>query len=433
MYAGILIVIVFLIMAFAMVTKRLSTLLALPLMAILIGFIAAFAKGLPRHTLEGASIFKFIFEVIITDGAVRLAPAMMYALFGAILSQVVLKTGIAERIIKLAAEMAGDKKILVAIFLVLATAAAFTALTGLGAVIMIGTLVLPILIGSGISPAFAGALLLFGISLGGVFNAAMWGFYVDALSLDLSIVKRFAVSYGIILALMTAVFLFIENFREGKRFRWAREEPKPLKSVPGLSLLTPILPVLLIILPWTKWPIIPAFIAACIYGVMMTNIKNSVPVLTASIIEGLKDMAPVIGLFIGIGMVLKSVMDPLTSSIMQPFIQAIIPQSTTGYLLFFTILAPLALYRGPLNLYGLGSGIAALFLGTGALPAVAIMGAFLATGQIQGICDPTNTHNVWIAQFTKTTPEDLLKKTILYVWVFVLLALMYSTFIGKVL
>ena len=33
------------------------------------------------------------------------------------------------------------------------------------------------------------------------------------------------------------------------------------------------------------------------------------------------------------------------------------------YIIFFAILAPLALYRGPMNMFGLGSGIAALIIG----------------------------------------------------------------------
>ncbi|MBI2252535.1 MAG: transporter [Armatimonadetes bacterium] len=421
MLSGIIIIIIFLIMAFLMITKRMPTLLALPFMAILIGITAGIASYLNAKSLSG-----FIFNTIITEGSVYLAQAMMYSVFGAILSQIVLKTGIAEKIVKTAAELGGDKKIFLALFLVLAAAITFTSLTGLGAVIMVGTLILPIMMGSGLSPLLSSSLLLFAISLGGIFNAANWGFYSDALKINLEVIRQFSLSYGIILAIITLIFILIEAKKENTRFNWSIEIPAPKIQIPAISLLTPLIPVLLILLPYTKWPIIPAFITAILFGAITTNPKKIIPTLTAAIIEGLKDIAPVIGLFIGIGMVLNSVRDPLTAKIMEPFIKAIIPKGYIGYGLFFGLLAPLALYRGPLNLFGLGSGFAALLLGINIFSPVAIMGAFLATGQIQGICDPTNTHNIWIAQFSKITPEDLLKKTLFYIWAFVFIALTYS-------
>ena len=67
------------------------------------------------------------------------------------------------------------------------------------------------------------------------------------------------------------------------------------------------------------------------------------------------------------------------------------------------------------------------------MPAVAIMAAFFAVGQIQGVCDPTNTHNVWLATFTKTSTEKFLKTTIPYVWGFVIAALAYAALIDGVM
>lgn len=89
------------------------------------------------------------------------------------------------------------------------------------------------------------------------------------------------------------------------------------------------------------------------------------------------------------------------------------------------ILSPLALYRGPLNLWGLGSGVAALMISAGILPPQAIMGALIATGNIQGVCDPTNTHNVWTAYFTNTDTTTILKKTLPYMLIVVLLDIIY--------
>jgi hypothetical protein len=67
------------------------------------------------------------------------------------------------------------------------------------------------------------------------------------------------------------------------------------------------------------------------------------------------------------------------------------------------------------------------------MPPVAIMAAFFAVGQIQGVCDPTNTHNVWLATFTKSSTEKFLKSTIPYVWGFVVAALAYAALVDGVM
>ena len=111
---------------------------------------------------------------------------------------------------------------------------------------------------------------------------------------------------------------------------------------------------------------------------------------------------------------------------MTPLITAVMPSSAAGYVLFFTICAPLALYRGPLNLWGLGSGLMALMVSTGSIPGAAIMGAIFSVGMIQGVCDPTNTHNVWIANYLALDTQKILKETVPYMWLLALAGLLLA-------
>ena len=120
---------------------------------------------------------------------------------------------------------------------------------------------------------------------------------------------------------------------------------------------------------------------------------------------------------IGIGILVSVVMDPRITEHIGPVVAEIMPSTPIAYILFFAVLAPLALYRGPLNLWGLGLGIAALMMASGVLSPMAIMAALLSVGQIQGICDPTNTHNVWTAAAVDTDVNDILKKTLPFVWI----------------
>lgn len=421
---GILIILVFVFFAYLMVTQKMPALLALPSMAIVIAIIA----GMPLN---------YIFSNIIGAGAVRLQGAMAAAIFGAILAQIINKTGISDNIVRTAAELGGDRPIAVALAITFAVALIFTSLGGLGSVIMVGTIVLPILISVGIEPVIAASLLLMGLNLGGLFNVMNYAFYQSALNLDMATIKSFALAFGIIAAVVLLLFIFINVPKKKTVAAWAMStethEEKP--RVPWYALLTPIIPVLLLFI----WPlifkdaegkpiqidIISAMLIGILYGILTTKPREIKNLLTSSIIEGIKDVAPALGLMIGIGILLLAVMDKTTAALISPIISKILPASKVGYVLLFVILSPLALYRGPLNLWGLGSGVAALMISAGILPPQAIMGALIATGNIQGVCDPTNTHNVWTAYFTNTDTTTILKKTLPYMLIVVLLDLIY--------
>ena len=99
------------------------------------------------------------------------------------------------------------------------------------------------------------------------------------------------------------------------------------------------------------------------------------------------------------------------------------PQSPVIFVLMFGLLAPLALYRGPLNIWGMGSGLTAIFLGTGVLRPEVIMAVLASVSAVQAVCDPTNTHNAWIASQAKVETLDILRRTLPFIWLMSLVAL----------
>ena len=123
---------VFALCAALMFARKLPALLAVPAMALALAALA----GSSFAELEG----------VLVAGTVRLAPVMAYVIFGALLSRVTMSTGIAETIIAYAAEFGGDRPLVVALVLSAAVAALFTSLYGLGAIIMVGSIVLPIML-----------------------------------------------------------------------------------------------------------------------------------------------------------------------------------------------------------------------------------------------------------------------------------------------
>jgi hypothetical protein len=112
-------------------------------------------------------------------------------------------------------------------------------------------------------------------------------------------------------------------------------------------------------------------------------------------------------------------------NLLKPLLEEIVPKNFVSYVLTFTLLAPLALYRGPLNVWGMGYGLASILLASGMNPG-AVMGLLLAVGQIQGVSDPTNTHNVWLANELKIDVQKILGNTLPYTWIIALLGLIFA-------
>ena len=48
---------------------------------------------------------------------------------------------------------------------------------------------------------------------------------------------------------------------------------------------------------------------------------------------------------------------------------------------------------------------------------------------MQAVCDPTNSHNAWVSDFTKIDVNEYLKKTILWIMISTLVGLVVASFI----
>jgi len=413
---GIALLAIFVVMAVLMYLNRLPAIVALPIMAIAI----ALAARLPWTDVVE----------IVSEGSIFLHAAYTTAILGAILAEIISKTGVAETMVKKAAELGGDRPLVLALLLTGVVALLFTTLGGLGAVIMVATIVFPILLALGVPEIVVGALFLFGMSLGGIFNLTNWQLYRTLLHLSTDTILSFAIPMGGLMAVATVVFAAV-HLRPSRLRRYWQDPAPPARPAfaPWYALLTPIVPLLpvlgfgvynLIARPANpfNFPLITAMVIGIAYGLLAAPSppQGRIQLLTRSAVEGIGAVAPAIALMLGIGMLVKAVGHQTVQAQVEPLLRAILPETALGYVVVFTLLAPLALYRGPLNIWGLGAGLGVMMAAAPGLNAAAVMAALLAVGQIQGVCDPTNTHNVWIANYVGVDVQQILRRTIGYVW-----------------
>lgn len=481
----VLLVSVFFVMALMMFFRKIPALIALPLMAVLIALI-------------GGIKLADIIEFVIGQGSLKLHVAYTIALFGSMLSILMQKTGVAESFIKKGAELSGDNPWLIAVILLMLIIALFTTLGGLGAIIMVATIVLPIMSSVGIGPMTSVGIFLFGLSIGGILNVGNWAVYISVMGLTVDEIRPFAMLMFLVSILGAIVYITIQIYRDGHDLNFKKiifrsgltilviaigfyivtyaaspvfqnqlsnkfsefgmivkwiiaagiillfitaiirillKKNESSSQPHWISFLSPILPLFLILLFDINF--IAAFIVGLIYAFLTTYKKGRLNLFIQSCFEGGGVVMPAVVLMFGIGMLLVAIMGPggeLESypdgwpvlNIIRPLMVQIIPTNPISYVLIFTIAAPLALYRGPLNVWGMGYGLAAVFLASGMNPG-AVMGLLLAVGQIQGISDPTNTHNVWLANEMRVDVQKVLWNTITYTWILAIVGLIISS------
>ena len=404
-----------------MMTKKLPAILALPLMGILIAAIA----GVPFMSADKE--VKTITAFVIAGGATKLASTISVTIFGAIFAKVIRKEGISDAIIRKAAELAGDKPLAIAVALTAAIAIIFTAMSGAGPVIMVSQIAIPLLLSAGIAPVVAASLILFGLNIGLLFNVSQYQLYVDTIGMSMDVIKSTSIVMGIACAVVTLVYIVVNTRGKARAAAWAMNADVAKADVNPIALLMPLLPIVLVF--FLKWNAETSLVVTIVVTALITRPREIVQVLSSSVVEGIKDVAGVIGLMIGIGILLNGVSAPETSVLMQPVISAILPSNPVVYVLVFTILSPLALYRGPLNMYGLGSGLANIFVAAGTLSPAAIGMALRSTSVVQCVSDPTNTQNVIVADYASVDVNDILKSTLPYTMVMALCILAYTALV----
>ena len=421
MVQGILILLFMLAIMGLMVTRKMPTVLALFVLTVGICLIG----GVPPMAVDAEGNAVGFLQTVMQSGAVKLGDAIMVAIFAGWLGMVMEKTRISETMIKKGAELGGDKTFIVTIILFTVAALLFTTVNGLGTVIMIGTIVIPILVSVGADKFTATAVMLFAYCVGNNVNLSNVNSIAAVVGAEFDDTFKILLICAVGAYLAGIVFIIFRYRKMGRKYAFSapacetEEELYQVKGVMGgFAMATPLIPLVLVI--GFKLPLIPAFLLsivwACIFTSLRAGWKRTMNMLTKTLFDGFSAAAPSVTLMIGIGMLLQAINQPSVKEALEPIMRMVTPSNTIGFVIFFIVLAPLCLYRGPLNVWGLGAGIAALMASLNLLPLNVIMGGFCAVSTMQLLCCPTNTHNVWVSSYTGEEVTSVTRRLILWIW-----------------
>jgi H+/gluconate symporter-like permease len=364
-------------------------------------------------------------------------PTIAIIVFGSWFGRVLVDTGIAGTIIRKTVELAGDKPLVTTILLTLVCALVFTSAFGVGSVMAIGMIVLPILFSLGVEKKVAVATYIMAVAAGMYLNIA----YVNQLIALLPKMKydnnyiRFGMVATAVHVAIILIFIFY-HFYKAKNTSKAWAAPSTQSNVtienralPGIVAVVPFIPIFMVAV--FKWQPVPSFLLGILIGLLLTrnlvSYKVAIEKVQKTLYDGVADVGLLIGMLYGVN--IFSTAAKQIAPILKSVLGGIIPTTPLVIVIAFACLAPLALFRGPLMVFGSGAATLAILQSMGVFPDALLFILFLVppVAVVANTC-PTQSWGMWALSYAKLEPRQYIKTGIVWSWAILAINLLIGYF-----
>lgn len=381
----------------------------------------------PNSAMQGQSVGDVLTAVFQTGPGSYGSSVLTNVIFGAFYGIVLTETGIAASLIRKTVELGGDKPRVTVVLLCIVNTILFTSLTGVGPYIAIGTIILPIMMALGISPlisvfAFVGSAGV-SASLLNIVNFQQYQLVFATADADYASYTYqdyfpFALTAAIISLIIILAVVCVKIGGKKKSYTWAAQlGENSQKEVPGISLLSVILPEIFIMV--FQFPVILSFILSAVFalvtcGEFKNGFVDSCRKITKYAADGVVSVAPMLAFLMTIAMynACAKYIAPYLSAVVGP----LIPLSALGICIFFGALAIFGQFRGPLNIVGSGVALLTVVVGLRSWPVAFLYPLFIVTTIVPQGLDITLSGAVWAMDYAKVKTRDYMKLGIATAW-----------------
>ena len=377
--------------------------------------------------IAGTVSLNDINTTIFQGGPETFGPTAINIIFGSWFGRILIETGIARTIIRKAVELGGDKPALTVILLSFVVTAIFTTAYGVGAVVAIAVIVFPIMLSLGISKPLATGAYSMAVGAGLWLNSALLSQAVGTMAIgdQKYVIGPAWYSFGAVAVAVSVVtysiMILISTRKLNKVHAWAAPDPDAVvdtqpKNANLWACITPIIPVTLAIALGVNS--IPSIIIAVIWALAWTGYLSKgwtkiADVVQKTFYDGVTDVGLVLGFLLFLQMFIKSAGSAKT--LLGPIVSPLLPNSLFLLFLVFGLFAFLALFRGPLTIWGAGAATFAIIAGQGVYPIAILFPLFYITATaITTNIGPTQSWNLWAIGYNKISVSDYMKQTLPY-------------------
>lgn len=381
----------------------------------------------PNPAMKGQSFIAILTNIFQTGPENYGKSILVNIFFGAFFGRVLIDTGIASTLIRKVVELGGDKPRITMTLLCIVTSIIFTSMTGIGPVISIAVIVLPIMLSLGI-PSPIAMFAFMGSIMSGIFaNIVNFKQYQaifatankDYASYDYNTYFKFGLIAMIVALIVVIVVANIFMNKKKAIHAWgASADEVNTTNAPAISWISVILPVIGVVA--FNIPIILGFIVSALYalltcGKLKGGFAKVCGMLAKQFADGAIDVAPMIGFLLCLAMFNN------TAAFVAPYFRSllggVIPQSALVLCIVFAILTPLGFFRGPMNLVGCGAALLAVVLSIAAWPVQFLYPLFAVTTIAPQHLDITQSWVAWGFGYTKVATKDYMKMSIPAGWI----------------
>lgn len=413
-----------------------STIITTLLLLTFVVFIAYILKG--GNLMIGFFVMAILWSVIgmvpftkavqeiFAKPALNYGPTIIYIVFGSWFGRVLVDSGIAPAISEATNKVGKKQPVIAAILVALVTCLIFISAYGVGSVIAIGVILLPILLSIGMPRNIA--LTVFTLSIGApmylnvVLYNQMKAFFPHAVYGGKYLI------FGILAMTiqMLAVILFIlfhhkkidvSQAKSNLDLIGANDQDVKIDTVPKVAYLVPIVPVVMNMA--FKWDAIPALILGTLLAMLLTGhltqgYKKTTQFFNDTIQTAISDIAGLI-MFL-MALIMFSGAAALNTARFRPLFAAVLPHNHLILALGLGFLAPLALFRGPLHVWGAGAATAAVLSGTGLFSDAFLLPLLYVPSLLAVSTDITQSWNVWGMDYLKVPSRRFLINGVPLMW-----------------
>ena len=339
--------------------------------------------------------------------------------FGAWFGRVLVDTGIAGYIIKKTVELAGDKPLLTALLLNIVCALIFCSAFGVGSVMAIGMIVLPIMFSLGIDKKTAVGAYMLAVASGMYLHIAYVSQFFAVfpnIQYDVKYI-HFAVIATVVSVVIMIAFIVFNYLRQGKSRAFAAASKVEAKQLPWYCMIVPFVPIIMV--AFFSWQPVPSFLLGIFLGLLftrnMTSYSKAVEKVQKTLYDGVADSGLLIGMLYGVNIFQAAAKE--VAPILQNLLGGIIPQSPIVLLIVFCIIAPAALFRGPLMIWGSGIALASILQAMGIFTEPYLFMLFLVppVAIVASAC-PTQSWTMWALSYAKLDPKTYIKTNLPWGW-----------------
>lgn len=382
----------------------------------------------PTSMMEGQTFVSVLTNVFQTGPENYGKAILVNVFFGAFFGRILMDTGIAATLIRKVVELGGDKPRVTMSLLCIVTAVIFTSMTGIGPVISIAVIVLPIMLSLGI-PSSVALFSFMGSIMAGIFGNIVnfkqyQALFATANESYASYDYNAYFGFGMIaMAVSLVIVLIVANLAMNNKKisrAWAATTPEEehSKDAPAISWISIILPVIGVVV--FKIPIIFGFIFAGFFalltcGKLKGGFASVCRMLSKQFADGAIDVAPMIGFLLTLAMFNNAA--TYASPYFKILFGGVMPQTALLLCIVFAILTPLGFFRGPMNLVGSGTAILAVVVSTAAWPVQFLYPLFAVTTVAPQHLDVTQSWVAWGFGYTKVPARDFMKMSIPSGWI----------------